>query len=154
VVAAETTPDIHRWPLELLAARLESTGFAHRTTAKQRLPSYDYGRRAPLWDTRIQAGWYTRIGDVVELLAAADDGLAIFGPGEEVHLEFAAPLQPVPPDWRRFLVLETDGWCKDMDFYTKDGRTVGPLPARGDGTADRRARLHETYNTRYLDGRR
>jgi hypothetical protein len=106
-----------------------------------------------LWDTRTQAGWYTRIGDVVELVAAADDALAIFGPGEEVHLEFAEPPHAPPPGWRRTLVLETDGWCKDMDFYTKDGQTVGPLPARGDGAADRRSRLHGTYNTRYLDGR-
>ena len=41
----------------------------------------------------------------------------------------------------------------DMDFYTRDGRTVGPLPGRGDGDPERIARLHESYNTRYLDGR-
>jgi len=153
VVAAEANPEVRRQQLELVTARLDRTGFAHRTTGAQRVPGYDYGRRAPLWDTRIQAGWYTRFGDVVELVAAADDALAIFGPGEEVHLEFAEPLQSPPPGWRRMLVLETDGWCKDMDLYTKDGQTVGPLPARGDGSPDRRAGLHRTYNTRYLDGR-
>jgi len=153
VVAAEANPEVRKQQLELVAARLDWIGFAHRTTAAQRVPSYIYGRRAPLWDTRIQAGWYTRIGGVVELVAVADDALAVFGPGEEVHLEFAEPPNAPPPGWRRMLVLETDGWCKDMDFYTKGGHTVGPLPARGDGAADRRARLHRTYNTRYLDGR-
>ena len=153
VVAAEANPEVQKRQLELVAARLESTGFAHRTTAAQRLPGYDYGRRAPLWDTRIQAGWYTRLGEVTELVAAADDALAIFGPGEEIHLEFAAPPHPPNDGWRRFLVLETGGWCKDMDFYTKDGRTLGPLPARSVADNDQRARLHRVYNTRYLDGR-
>jgi len=153
VAAAEEAPDLWRQKLELVAARLATTGYAYRTTSAQRLPGYDYNRRAPLWDTRIQAGWYTRLGDVTELVATADDALAIFGPGEEVHLDFAAPAHRAPEGWRRVVVLETDGWCKDMDFYTKDSRTVGPLPARGGGDADRTARLHGIYNTRYLDGR-
>jgi hypothetical protein len=25
-------------------------------------------------------------------------------------------------------VLETRGWCKDMDLFTRDGETVDPLP--------------------------
>jgi hypothetical protein len=153
VAVAEEAPGVRRQELELVTARLATTGYADRTTGAQRLPGYDYSRRAPLWDTRIQAGWYTRPGDVTELVAAADDALAIFGPGEEVHLDFAAPAGPAPEGWRREVVLETEGWCKDMDFYTKDGRTVGPLPARGAGDADLVARLHRSYNTRYLDGR-
>jgi hypothetical protein len=153
VAVAEEAPGVRRQELALVAAQLATTGYAYRTTSAQRLPGYDYDRRAPLWDTRIQAGWYTRLGDVTELVAAADDALAIFGPGEEVHLDFAAPVRTVPEGWRRVIVLETDGWCKDMDFYTKDSRTVGPLPARGAGDADRTARLHRDYNTRYLDGR-
>ena len=153
VAAAEKAPGVQRRELELVTARLATTGYAYRTTGSQRLPGYDYSRRAPLWDTRTQAGWYTRLGDVTELVTSADDALAIFGPGEEVHLEFAAPVHQAPEGWRRVVVLETDGWCKDMDFYTKDGRTVGPLPGRGAGDADRTARLHRVYNTRYLDGR-
>jgi hypothetical protein len=50
------------------------------------------------------------------------------------------------------MVLETDGWCKDMDLYTRDGSTLEPLPARGNGANPRGAQLHQTYNTRYLDG--
>ena len=153
VAAVEPAPEVRRRELELVTARLDRTGFARRTTGTQRLPWYDYSRRSPLWDTRTQAGWYTRLGEVSELVASTDDAVAIFGPGEEVHLEFAAPPSPPPAGWRRSLVLETDGWCKDMDLYTKDGATVGPLPARGTDVDDRRARLHRTYNTRYLNGR-
>ncbi|MFV2073633.1 MAG: FG-GAP-like repeat-containing protein [Thermoanaerobaculales bacterium] len=153
VAAAETNPEMRRQELALVSARLSRTGFAYRTTGPQRLPGYDYGRRAPLWDTRVQAGWYTRLGDISELLDAADDALAIFGPGEEVHFEFTEPQHAVPAGWRRMMVLETDGWCKDMDFYTRDGETLEPLPARGVGANPRSAKLNRTYNTRYLDGR-
>ena len=84
-----------------------------------------------------------------ELVAEKDDAVAIFGPGEEVHLEFAAPRQGAPEGWTRRLVLETRGWCKDLDLYTKDGETVEPLPGRA--TPGRDA-LHRRYNTRYQAG--
>jgi Flp pilus assembly protein TadD len=153
VAAAEVHTEVRRQELELMAARLDRTGFAERTTGEQRLPAYNYDRRAPFWDSRVQAGWYTRFGEVTDLVVAADDALAIFGPGEEIHLEFAAPPHPPNDGWRRFLVLETGGWCKDMDFYTRNGRTLEPLPARSVGDNDQRVRLHRVYNTRYLDGR-
>ena len=152
MAAAEASPELRRQELALVRAHLGRTGFAHRTTGPQRLPGYDYGRRAPLWDTRFQAGWYTRLGDITELVNTADDALAIFGPGEEVHLEFGEPQHDLPAGWRRVMVLETDGWCKDMDLYTRDGSTLEPLPARGSGANPRGAQLHQTYNTRYLDG--
>jgi hypothetical protein len=25
-------------------------------------------------------------------------------------------------------VLDVRGWCKDMDLFTRDGETVGPIP--------------------------
>jgi len=153
VAAAEVHAEVQTQELELVAARLDRSGFAERATGAQRLPTYDYDRRAPLWDSRVQAGWYTRFGEVTELVAAADDALAIFGPGEEIHLEFAAPTHPPSDGWKRLFVLETSGWCKDMDFYTKDGRTLEPLPAHSVGENDQRVRLHRVYNTRYLDGR-
>lgn len=77
--------------------------------------------------------------------------MAIIGPGEEVHLEFDAAAPP-PPGWRRYFVLETRGWAKDMDLYTRDGETVGPLPSTGKPEAVR-DQLHERYNTRYQSGR-
>ena len=49
VAYAETPPELQRRSLPLRAARVDSTGFALRTTGDQRLPHYDYGRRLPLW---------------------------------------------------------------------------------------------------------
>lgn len=76
--------------------------------------------------------------------------MAIFGPGEDIRLEFTAPADGVPTGWTRRFVLEANGWCKDMDLYTKDGDTVAPLPGV-DSPA--RRQLHDAFNTRYESGR-
>ena len=138
--------------LPLVEARLAQAGFALRTTGAQHLPHYDYARRAPVWDTRSQEGWYTRLGPVEPLLAAADGATAIFGPGEEVHMEFAAPTGPPTNASHRVFVLESEGWCKDMDLYNLDGDTLGPLPGTERG-GEARIALIETFNTRYRQGR-
>ncbi len=149
VAVAESAPEVVRRELRLTTARVEQPGFALRTTAQQRLPDYDWARRAPLWDTRFQVGHYTRFGDALELVVATDDAVAIFGPGEAVHLEFEAPKDEPAPGWTRVYVLEVDGWCKDMDRFTKDGMTVEPMPSAGKDPSVP-LRLHEKYNTRYV----
>jgi hypothetical protein len=151
IVYAEALPAVQATRLPLEKAELLETGFALRTTGTQRQPHYDYGRRSPFWDTRHMRGYYTAFGPVGELLAAVDDALAIIGPGEEIHLEFAADLPALPPGWQRRFVLETNGWAKDMDLYTADGMTLEPLPVSGKPAA-RRAALHRQYNTRYRSG--
>ncbi len=76
--------------------------------------------------------------------------MAIFGPGEELHVEFdATELAPLPEGWTRCIVLDARGWCKDMDLYTRDGETIGPLPGERD---ERGTALHGKYNTRYEAG--
>jgi hypothetical protein len=152
IAYAEQCPDARRIELPLASARVTDAGFAARTTAAQRRPSYDYGHRVPLWDARHQAGFYTEFGPADDLIAHADDALAIFGPGEEVHMEFAAPSSAPPVGWSRRFVLEMVGWCKDMDFYTRDGATIEPLPARelkNVESLDHRDKLHRRYNTRF-----
>jgi len=149
VAVAEDAPSVERRELRLSAARVEQPGFALRTTGPQHLPDYDWTRRAPLWDTRFQTGAYTRFGDAMELVAATDDAVAIFGPGEAVHLEFEAPAEEPRHGWTRVYVLEVDGWCKDMDRFTKDGSTVAPMPSAG-GDPAVTERLHAKYNTRYV----
>jgi hypothetical protein len=149
IVYSEPLPAAVVHELTLVAATLRESGFAARLTGPQRTPSYDYARRAPLLDTRHPRGWYTRFGAVTALLGQADDAVAIFGPGEEVQLEFAAPDAPVARGWTRRLVLDAQGWCKDMDLYTKDGETVLPLPGRD---TPARRRLHAQYNTRFEGG--
>ena len=147
--------EVIRRGLPLVAADCEEVGFATRSTRAQRLPHYDYDRLVPLWDTRHQAGFYTRLGPVAPLVQQVDDALAIFGPGEEIHLQFVAPPESLPNGWTRRFVLETNGWCKDRDLYTRDGDTLAPLPHRG-GAANadlpRRDVLHRAFNTRYRSG--
>ncbi len=152
VAFAEPCPDARRRTLTPAAAAVRYCGFPLRTTGPQRRPVYDYAKRAPYWDTRHQAGMYTTFGPADALVARADDALAIFGPGEEILIEFLAEEATPPSGWTRRFVLETVGWCKDMDLFTRSGETVGPLPVRGEQTAERQ-RLHDRYNTRYRAGR-
>jgi tetratricopeptide (TPR) repeat protein len=76
-----------------------------------------------------QAGNYTRYGDALDLLAAADDRFVILGSGDEVQMEFdSTRLPPVPAGWTRDYLFYADGFEKDMDFYAAYGYTVEPLP--------------------------
>ncbi len=162
IVGVEHNEGIRRIELPLREALVRDGGFALRIERPQKRPDYDATRRAPLWDTRHQPGFYTEFGTCTELLTATDDALAIFGPGEEIVLRFdAAALrastligdeQTLTPR----LVLEVDGWCKDFDLFTRDGETLGPLPTRSGTPLDPSSaaqRLHDRHNTRYRDGR-
>ena len=95
------------------------------------------------------------------MLNRHDDALAIIGPGEEVHLEFAEP-DPPADGYRQWLVLEARGYAKDMDMYTVNGESVGPLPVSLPGAAGAKRRaaqiserndLNSRYNTRFQAGR-
>jgi hypothetical protein len=136
--------------LPLRRAELRKPGFPQRTTGPQRQPHYDYSKRQPFWDTRYMAGLYTRLGPVEPLVEVVDGAFAIIGPGEELHLEFAAP-EDLPSEWQRIFVLEAHGATKDMDLYTRYGDSVHPLPVT-DSASSRGASLNARYQTRYLAG--
>jgi hypothetical protein len=140
--------------LPVRSARMARSGFPLRTTGPKRQPFYRYDDRSQYWDTRYMPGFYTDFGPVTELLIEHDDALAIIGPGEEVHMEFAEPAPPAPGN-RQWLVLEARGYAKDMDLYTADGESVGPLPVSLPltGRDDKRDDLHSRYNTRFQAGR-
>jgi tetratricopeptide (TPR) repeat protein len=75
------------------------------------------------------AGTYTRYGDVLPLLTATDDKLAVFGSGDEVQLDFdPSPLPALPDGWVRDYFFAANGYEKDMDFYAAEGSYVAPLP--------------------------
>jgi cytochrome c-type biogenesis protein CcmH/NrfG len=75
------------------------------------------------------AGTYTRYGDVLPLLAASDDKLAVFGSGDEVRLDFdPSHLPELPAGWVRDYFFAANGYEKDMDFYAAEGNYVAPLP--------------------------
>ena len=151
----EECPAVEHRLVPLLAAEVADAGFARRIPRPQRRPEYDYERRVPLWDCRVQPGEYTAFGECTELLAATDDAVAIFGAGEEVRLRFdAAGIAPPAPGLDRTWVLEVDGWCKDMDLVTGSGASLEPLPLReGSVGSERRDALHRRYNRRWAGGR-
>jgi hypothetical protein len=112
---------------------------------------------------RDLTGFYTRFGDVRELVDKVDDRYVIMNAGDELRLAFRA-LPPPPPGWRRDFVLVGDGWEKDGDYNTAFSETVLPLPSHGapyraTGTSmrledDAVYRRHrgdwEQYHTRYV----
>jgi len=88
----------------------------------------DYNRLSSskqIW--RDLVGYYTRFGDVRELLKQADDRYVIMNAGDEMSFRFAA--QPPPsPGWVRDYVIVGDGWIKDGDYNSTFSKTVLPLP--------------------------
>ena len=72
-------------------------------------------------------GYYTRYGDIRELLTKIDDRYVIVNSGDEMSLRFSE--QPPPPaGWVRDFVIKGDGWIKDGDFNSTFSKTVLPLP--------------------------
>jgi tetratricopeptide (TPR) repeat protein len=79
---------------------------------------------------RDLVGYYTRYGEVGELLREIDDRYVIVASGDEMSLRF--PEQPPPPaGWLRDYVIMGDGWIKDGDYNSTFSRTVLPLPYHG-----------------------
>ncbi len=155
VALLEQPPAVERTAQPLQRAQVAASGFARRETHPQNRPDYDYRRRVDLWDTRHPRGEYTSFGDALPLLRDTDDAVAIFGPGEEIQLDFIAEHSRPKPGWRRYWVVEFNGWCKDMDLYTRDGETVEPLPRTGQtkgSSSAAREQLHQRYNRRYEMG--
>jgi hypothetical protein len=124
--------------LHAAAAELRYRGFSAVSQASRRAPELpDYSvvaTTAPLW--RDLEGYYTRFGDVLELVEAVDDRYVIMNAGDELVLRFPE-LPPPPPGWSRDFVLIGDGWVKDGDYNTGFSRTVLPLPYHGMTDYDR-----------------
>jgi Tfp pilus assembly protein PilF len=76
---------------------------------------------------RDLTGYYTRFGDVRELLGRVDDRYVIMNSGDEMSFRFTE--QPPPPaGWLRDYLIVGDGWIKDGDYNSGFSRTVQPLP--------------------------
>jgi tetratricopeptide (TPR) repeat protein len=123
---------IHSIPLH--SAILRDGGYPREFSDDGNLPAtYHYDQRDPFLDYRpMKEGHVTRYGRVDSLLAAVDDQLVVIGGGDELILEFdASALPDLLPGWERTWLLDTFGWCKDLDPLTGACRGVGPLPYRG-----------------------
>jgi len=118
--------------MDTASAELRYRGFSKFTQANissPELPDYNHLEgTAQKW--RDLTGYYTRYGDVRELLAKTDDRMLIMNAGDELRLTFNA--LPAPPaGWTRDFVMIGDGWTKDGDYNCTYAATVLPLPFHG-----------------------
>jgi tetratricopeptide (TPR) repeat protein len=124
-----------RTRLPLLSADLSFRGFSRTTREHAEAPHlfvHDDVSTEPRWAD--MAGFYTRFGDVTELLTAADDRYVVMKGGDSVRLVYdasASALPPLPAGWSRDWLFVSDGWEKDADKNTIASQTVEPLPFHG-----------------------
>jgi len=111
------------------SANLHYRGYSIIHQANQsspEIPDYDHlASTTQVW--RDLSGYYTRYGDVRELLAGIDDRYVIMNAGDELSLRFAALASP-PAGWVRDYVIAGDGWIKDGDYNSTYSQTVLPYP--------------------------
>lgn len=150
----------------LNGADLRSRGFSQTVTKNISSPEigiYNVVAVKPTW--LDLEGYYTRFGDVRELLKQTDDRYVIMNAGDEMRLRFGE-IAPPKLGWERDYVLVGDGWVKDGNFNTTFSKTVLPLPShaitdyskppaelQNDPMYQRHKRDWETYHTRYVSPR-
>jgi hypothetical protein len=158
---ADVQVALRRLPLE--SADLRFRGYSRteqQNASSPERPVYQIAGTAPRW--RDLEGYYTRFGDVRDLLLSVDDRYVIMNAGDELRLRFPEVTLPAAGLVRDF-VMVTDGWEKDGDFNTTFSRTVLPLPTHASARYDRSpGRLEDdpiyrrhpgdfaTYHTRYV----
>lgn len=115
--------------LDLSQAELRFRGFSvidKKDASSPEIP--DYSRIATTTQRwRSIEGYYTRYGDILELLTATDDRFALVSAGDEMRLRFAA-LPPVRAGFERDFVIVGNGWIKEGDYNNVFSKTVLPLP--------------------------
>lgn len=124
-------PRLHE--MAVSSAELGFHGFSRPTIHPLRLEpeSFDYHSTAAASNWNPTPGFYTRFGDVRELLGEADDMFVIMGSGDELKVRFPAKLPALPKGWKRDFLLLVDGWAKDADANTAFSQSVEPLPFHG-----------------------
>jgi len=143
-------------PVSLLNADLRWRGFSNDVSIDGQPLSYDYRSVSHAIPWKLMPGRYTREGDVLELLGAADDRFVIARPGDELVLSFdASALPPLDHGRRRTFLLYSVGFSKEMDLHSASPDVVGPIPFRAMRTypfawPDRypHQRDFETFHTR------
>ncbi len=159
LAAVRETPEVQVHTIGLASAWLRDGGYPREYSDDGRLPAtYHYEQRDPTLDYRqMEQGHITRYGRVDELLAEVDDRFVIIGGGDELLLEYDASTLPELPDgWKRTWLLDTFGWCKDLDPLTgaKDGvlplpfRNMSQYPPQPDQPAPDRTEYQSLWNTR------
>jgi hypothetical protein len=152
-------------PVPLVRADLEFHGYPFKIEGTP--PGnvqYVYEKVSATGPYTRPSGTYTRYGDVMPLLTATDDKLAVFGSGDEVRLDFdPSSLPALPKGWVRDYFFAANGYEKDMDFYAAEGNYVAPLPFLSMGEYpypakksfpldDAHVNYLLEYNTRHMSG--
>jgi Tfp pilus assembly protein PilF len=147
-----------------LTADLHYRGYSVIHQANPSSPEIpDYNQLASttqIW--RDLSGYYTRYGDVRELLRTVDDRYVIMNAGDEISLRFPVPRGP-RAGWVRDYVIRGDGWIKDGDYNSNYSQTVLPYPYHARREYDaapgrledepvykRHPEDWQTYHTRYV----
>ena len=132
-IRIDQTPDakeIRTAEVPLAKASLEFLGYPREirlTPASD--TTYSFANRSMTGPYARAAGNYTRFGDVLDLLTAADDRFVVFGSGEGVKLDFdPRQLPALPAGWVRDYFFYANGFEKDLDFYAAYAFSVEPLP--------------------------
>jgi tetratricopeptide (TPR) repeat protein len=132
-IRIDQTPDakeIRTAEVPLRNASLEFLGYPREirlTPASD--TTYSFTNRSMTGPYARAAGNYTRFGDVLDLLSAADDRFVVFGSGEGVQLDFdPRNLPALPAGWVRDYFFYANGFEKDLDFYAAYAFSVEPLP--------------------------
>jgi hypothetical protein len=123
-------------PLDLLTADLSYRGYSVTSQPSASVPErprYVLDGTGQRW--RDLEGYYTRFGDVRELLRTVDDRYVIMNAGDEIRLRFREG-PALPSGFVRDFVMTGDGWVKDGDYNTTFSRTVLPLPTHRSGRYD------------------
>jgi len=152
-------------PVPLVRADLEFHGYPLKIEGKPAgNVQYIYEKVSSTGPYTRPSGTYTRYGDVLPLLTATDDKLAVFGSGDEVRLDFdPSHLPALPKGWARDYFFAANGYEKDMDFYAAEGNYVAPLPFLSMGEYpypvkksfpldDAHVNYLLEYNTRHMSG--
>jgi len=131
---SDKAPEAIRTPLKPLTADLHFRGFSKPVIDRERRQpeAFLYNQVSTEAPWNPTAGYYTRYGEVANLLETPDDRMVIIGSGDEVTMQFDAVALPVlRPGWKRDFLMLVDGWAKDADANTAFARTVEPLPFHG-----------------------
>ncbi|MEX2093666.1 MAG: VCBS repeat-containing protein, partial [Pirellulales bacterium] len=134
-------------------ADLQWHGFAElrpQSFDRPQVPNLSRVSDVPPWFTTVE-GWCTRYGEVVSLLAASDEQIAILNSGDGATIDFPADgLPPREPGSVRTLLLYDRGWIKEEDPNSLYDRRIEPFPGSDRVSGDDREDWQLQYNTRWV----
>jgi enediyne biosynthesis protein E4 len=139
--------------IEPTTANLAWHGFAELRPSsfdQPQVPNPAHITDVPPWLTTVE-GWCTRYGDIVLLVTASDDRLAILNSGDGATIAFATQsLPPLEPGRIRTLLVYDHGWIKEDDPNSLPDRQIEPFPGSDAAPTEDGDDWQLLYNTRWV----